>query len=325
MQILRFFRQAVFFILISCLCSFSLAKPIDNVNNDNDHYNTQFIKLIQSHGNKKITIVATIKPFYNLVASVISGVPNCDLRLLLSGNVSPHDYSLKLKDVKILAKADLIIWGGEQLEFFLNKLLQQPKFINKLITVVNIPKLKTLYLRNSRNLDEHVWLSPYNAKIIVASIEKSLINLDPANTKRYIINRKKFLIKLAATDLRVKNNLLSINKDKPYLVFHDAYQYFEDFYGLQAPIVISDNPSMPLSIKRMFDIHDVIIKNQVSCLFKEPQFNPKVLNSLYESPGLQQKLKIGILDPIGADEDIGPDGYFKLLNNLSISFCSCFN
>ena len=294
-------------------------------------YNIVVAKAIQGYSNfnlnssSDIRIVATIKPFYNLVAAVTKGVDNCKLILLLQGNVSPHDYSLKLNDVKLLAKADVIIWGGDQLEFFLSKLLQQPKFANKLITIQKEPKLKTLNFRNSKSLDEHVWLSPYNAKIIVMAVERFLTTIDPVNAKKYIINRKKFLIKLANMDARIKGNVLLMGKHKTYLVFHDAYQYFENFYGLQTPIVISDNPSMPLSIKRMFHIHDIIVKNQVNCLFKEPQFNAKILDSLIQSPNLNQNLKVGILDPLGKDEDMGPDGYFRLINNLAESFNSCFN
>jgi zinc transport system substrate-binding protein len=78
-----------------------------------------------------------------------------------------------------------------------------------------------------------------------------------------------------------------------------------------------------LHLKKL--ILKLILKNQVNCLFKEPQFNAKILDSLIQSPNLNQNLKVGILDPLGKDEDMGPDGYFRLINNLAESFNNCFN
>ena len=245
--------------------------------------------------------------------------------LLLKGNLSPHDYALKLSDVEVIRQANLIIWGGEDLEFFLTKLLKQPLLVNKLLTVQNLKKINKLSFRKSKYLDEHLWLSPDNAKIIVAAITQKLIAIDPVNAKQYLANKQQFLTKLSGTDSRIRAKFKSskINKQS-YVVFHDAYQYFEKFYGLKSPLVISDHPELPLSMHRMIHIHDLIIKHQVKCLFKEPQFNSKMLDFLLESTAkTTENLKLGTLDPLGSDQDLGPDGYFKLLNNLSDELCSC--
>ncbi len=273
---------------------------------------------------RNIRIVVTIKPLYNLVMAMVQGISTTNRPvLLLHGNVSPHDYNLKMSDIKLVAQADLIVWGGDQLEFFLTKLLKQQKFADKLLTVQDLRNLNNLTFRNKKYLDEHIWLSPKNAIVIVRSIEQTLAKLDPVNAKKYATNRKNFVIKLQGIDsgIRLKLKLLS---HRNYLVFHDAYQYFEKFYGLQAPIVITDNPAIPLSIQRMLVIHDLINNQGIKCVFKEPQFSSKVLDYLLKSKDLNAQLKVGILDPLGSDQDLGADGYFKLINNLAESFSSCF-
>lgn len=271
-----------------------------------------------------INILSTIKPLYNLVAAITKDVDNVTNSLLLQGNFSPHHYNLKFSDIKSLDNANLIIWVGKQLEFFLVKPLSQDEFNNKLLTIQDLPSLTKLNFRNSKYLDEHLWLYPDNAKIIVAAIEKKLSLLDPLNATKYSQNKKDFLIKLSEIDKKIKTKLNSFSSKK-YLVFHDAYQYFEKAYNLQQPIVMNNNPSNSLSFKRILFIHDLIINEDIHCLFKEPQFNSKALNSLLTSKDLNGKLEIGILDPLGSDQDLGANGYISLLNNLAKEFYSCFN
>ena len=271
-----------------------------------------------------INILSTIKPLYNLVAAITKDVDNVTNSLLLRGNFSPHHYNLKFSDIKSLDNANLIIWVGKQLEFFLVKPLSQDEFNNKLLTIQDLPSLTKLNFRNSKYLDEHLWLYPDNAKIIVAAIEKKLSLLDPINATKYSQNKKDFLIKLSEIDKKIKTKLNSFSSKK-YLVFHDAYQYFEKAYNLQQPIVMNNNPSNSLSFKRILFIHDLIINEDIHCLFKEPQFNSKALNSLLTSKDLNGKLEIGILDPLGSDQDLGANGYISLLNNLAKEFYSCFN
>ena len=303
---MNFCNKIIFFIIISLYSVGVAAKTTNN----SEHTNN-------------ILIVATIKPLYNLVAALTRETSVAKPILLLHGNVSPHDYNLRFSDVKLISQANLIVWGGDQLEFFLKKLLSQDKFTDKLLTVQDLPSLHKLTFRNSKYLDEHLWLSPYNAKIIIKAIEKQLSLLDPDNATKYAVNRRRFLTKLDKLDADIKAKL-KILRHKKYLVFHDAYQYFEKFYGLHSPIAITDNPANPLSIQRMLVMHDLIINQNVHCLFKEPQFSSKVLDSLLKSKDLNGRLKVGILDPLGSDEDLGGDGYFKLINNLATEFYNCF-
>ena len=304
---MKFFNKITFFIIISL---YSIGVVAKTTTNNAEHANN-------------ILIVATIKPLYNLVAALTRETSVAKPVLLLRGNASPHDYNLRFSDVKLISQANLIVWGGDQLEFFLKKLLNQDKFTDKLLTVQDLPSLNKLTFRNSQYLDEHLWLSPDNAKIIIKAIEKQLSLLDPNNSTKYAANRRSFLTKLDTLDADIRAKL-KILRHKKYLVFHDAYQYFEKFYGLHSPIAITDNPSIPLSIQRMLVIHDLIINQNVHCLFKEPQFSSKVLDSLLKSKDLNGRLKVGILDPLGSDEDLGGDGYFKLINNLATEFYNCF-
>ena len=239
--------------------------------------------------------------------------------LLLKVNVCPHDYALKLSDMEVIKKADLLIWNGENLECFLTKLLKQPGLAKKLLTVQSLPKINKLSFRNSKQLDPHLWLSPQNAKIILEAITEKLIEMDPENIKQYLLNKQYFFSQLSNKDIYIKNKLSKI-KQQNYLVFHDAYQYFERFYGLQPSLVISDHQEIPLNIQQMLAIDNLISKSKTVCLFKEPDFNPKILKNLLKT---HKNLQIGDLDPIGLKQDLGKDGYFKLLTNLADGLDSC--
>lgn len=260
-------------------------------------------------------VVATIKPFYNIALAAMQNTPNKPI-LLLKTNLCPHDYALKFSDMEVIKNSDLIIWGGEDLECFLTKLLKNNKNLTeKLITTLSLPKIKQLSLRDSRQLDPHIWLSPANAKVILIAIINKLIILDPENTKIYLSNKQNFLNQLSKIDLYIKNKLTNFRHTN-YLVFHDAYQYFEKFYDLSEPTVISHNPEMPLNIKQIQKINNIISKtNNMVCLFKEPDFNPRILKNLSHQ---HQNLKIINLDPIGSAGD-----YFALLTNLVDGIDEC--
>src|SRR5690606_17671334 len=112
---------------------------------------------------------------------------------------------------------------------------------------------------------------------------------------------------------------------KPYqntkfLVLHDAYQYFEKHYHLQSRGAIHIDPEIPLSAKRVQSLRQIIQQEKIHCLFGEPQFEVKILHQLSQ----QFNCQVGTLDPIGQDQDLGPDGYLKLQENLVNALLSCF-
>lgn len=284
-------------------------------------------------------IMVSIKPFYNLCAKVMESVG--EPQLLLQHNASPHDYHLKPSDVKLINSADLIIWGGPELEGYLQKPIEN-LLPNKNLNLAKIENLTLLPLRTSTNWEEddhnhnhhhnhdhshnhhaglydpHFWLDPNNAVIMAQSIAQELSKIDPKHAKIYQKNATNFAKQIQQQKPKWRTSLM-IAKDKPFIVFHDAYQYFDNFFGLKGVGSISLNPEIPPSAQRIQQIENLLKNEHVQCMFNEPQFSDKIIASLTAN----MHIYYGQLDPLGNDADLGPNGYFMLINNLVNSFVAC--
>ena len=164
--------------------------------------------------------------------------------------------------------------------------------------------------------DPHVWLDPMNAKIIVKEIENQLVKLDPDNASKYKVNSKKAQSEL---DNLAKNIKKDLKKDLRFVVFHDAYQYFENRFGIKVLGALTINPDILPGAEQLSEIREVIEHEKVNCLFSEPQFNPAIIKSIAKDT----KIKTGVLDPLGATLDKGKRMYTELLSNMYGSFKGC--
>jgi len=164
--------------------------------------------------------------------------------------------------------------------------------------------------------DPHVWLDSMNAKVIVKEITKQLVQLDSKNSATYKANSKKAL---ADIDKLTKNIKKDLSKDLRFVVFHDAYQYFEKRFGIQVLGALTVNTDVMPGAEQLSEIREVIEHEKVNCIFSEPQFNPSIIKSIAKDT----KVKTGILDPLGAKLDKGKNLYFDLLNNMASSFKGC--
>ena len=164
--------------------------------------------------------------------------------------------------------------------------------------------------------DPHVWLDPINAKVIIKEITNQLVQLDSKNSSIYKSNAKKALTDI---DKLVKDIKKELNKDLRFVVFHDAYQYFENRFDIQVLGALTVNTDVMPGAEQLSKIREVIEHEKVNCLFSEPQFNPAIIKSIAKDT----KIKTGILDPLGAKLDKGKNLYFDLLKNMSSSFKGC--
>jgi zinc transport system substrate-binding protein len=278
-------------------------------------------------------VVVTLKPIHALVSGVMQGVG--EPSLLLSGGESPHTYSLKPSQMKQLQQAQLIVWVGSAIESFLVKPLQTaPKEVRQL----SLLDVQGLHLHKARqggiwedehqhhaeaatdkaHLDQHIWLDPRNAQLIVQAVSEQLQQLDPTHSKLYVENASRLNARLDAFDKSLMQQL------KPFrtvalMVFHDAYQYFEERYGLNVVGAISISPENRPSAKRLHQLRERIQTAQVRCVFSEPQFEPSLITPLIENT----QVKRGVLDPNGMDLAVGSEAYFNLLMNLAKAVRTC--
>ncbi|MFD1744160.1 zinc ABC transporter substrate-binding protein [Rhizobium helianthi] len=171
---------------------------------------------------------------------------------------------------------------------------------------------------NHSRFDMHMWLDPHNAKAMVKEIEATLSASDSANAAAYKKNAEALIARIDQMDTDIATKLAPV-KDKPSVVFHDAYQYFERHYGLNVVGSITVSPETAPGAARLSEIQAKLKTLNAGCVFAEPQFQPKLIEVVTAGT----KAKSGTLDPEGATLKEGPDLYFQLMQGLSSSMADC--
>ena len=164
--------------------------------------------------------------------------------------------------------------------------------------------------------DSHIWLDPINAKEIVSIIADELSLIDPSNKSKYIENAKSTATQL---DNLIRETEKTLDKDISYVVFHDAYQYFEERFNVAASGALTLNTDVLPGARQIMNIQELIEDKNISCILSEPQFNPKIIETIAEDTNI----KTGVLDPLGATIPSGKDQYFLLIDDLAASLEKC--
>ena len=300
--------------------------------------------------NAEIKVVTSIKPIHSLASYLMDGVSKPGL--IVDGYASPHGFALKPSHAKMLQEANLIFWVGEDLENFLEKPLGAIAKKAEKIELMEIKGLQKLKFREKNIFDDHddhghdedghkeddhddhghdedgheghahgeydphIWLDPINAKVILNEMAEHLIENDKKNTSVYKSNLDKALKNVDKLIIEVMSEL---NKDIKFIVFHDAYQYFENRFNVSVLGAFTVNTDVMPGAKQLSEIREIIEHDKVSCVFSEPQFNPDIINAVAKD----MNIKTGVLDPLGATLDPGKDLYFDLIRNMSKSFKGC--
>ena len=295
----------------------------------------------------EISVVTSIKPLHSLTSYIMEGVGEPEL--IIDGVASPHNFQIKPSHAKMLQNADLVIWIGEDLESFLPTALKSIPKDAVVFELLDQSGLKKLKFREKNifeghddhghdehakkeddhddhghddhghghgSFDPHIWLDPANAKVIVKKITNQLSKIDKDNASKYKANSKKVIKDLDGLIKEVKNE---INKDASFVVFHDAYQYFEKRFGLSVIGALTVNPDVMPGAEQLSERREVIEHEKAKCIFSEPQFNPNIINSIASDTGV----KTGVLDPLGANIDKGKNMYFDLIKDMSNSLKDC--
>ena len=298
-------------------------------------------------------VVVSIKPIHSLVASVMKGV--AEPKLIVEGAASPHTYNMRPSNAAALQNADLIFWVGHGMEAFLEKPLEALGSKASVVTLEDAPGLTKLKFREGgvfepeaeeeghdhghshgaaqehadgeddgdhdhEGNDVHLWLDPMNAKAMAAEIEKQLVQADAEHAATYQKNAAELMGKLDALDAELKAELSPI-KDKPFIVFHDAYQYFEHRYGVKVAGSITVSPETMPGAERVKEIHQKVEDLGATCVFAEPQFEPKLVKVVTEG----SKAKSGVLDPEAGALKEGPELYFDMMRGLATSLNTCLS
>jgi zinc transport system substrate-binding protein len=281
-------------------------------------------------------VVASIKPVHALVAAVMgeAGTPD----LLVRGAASPHAYALRPSDARALEGADVVFWTGPGFELFLSEALESLAGKARVVALAEAPGLALLPLREGGafephdsgddhdhdhdhghgEADLHFWLDPQNASLTLPLIAAALSAADPANAAVYEANAVAEAGRLDALQAEVAAILAPV-REKPFIVFHDAYQYFEARFGLAAAGSLTVSPEAMPGAARIAALRRKVIETGAACVFAEPQFSPAIIGAVIEGTGA----KTGTLDPEGATLAEGPGLYADLLLGLARGFAEC--
>ena len=284
-------------------------------------------------------VAASIKPIHSLVSSVMEGVA---VPLLLVEAGSPHTYSLKPSQAKYLQEADAIFWVAHDVETVLEKPLDS---IPKNTVVVELGETEGLVELSFREgglfdshghddhddhaknddhghseHDPHFWLDPLNAKVMVREIQSQLSSMDPVNAARYESNAKKTEARLDELVTEIEAELAGL-QGREFITFHDAYQYFESRFGVRAIGTITVSPEVMPGAKRLKELRAKIKKSKATCVFSEPQFEPKVVEVITSGTSA----RTGVLDPLGVELKPGPDLYPTLIKQMAKALKACLS
>lgn len=279
-------------------------------------------------------VVATIKPIHALVAAVMGdlGQPT----LIVKGAASPHTYSLKPSEAGAIEAADIVFWTGHGLEVFLEESLDTLAPDATKIELSEAPGITLLPVREGgmfeahadeeeshdehEEMDMHVFLDPENARAMVAEIARALAAADPEHAATYAANAQAETAALAALSADLTARLAPI-KDKPFVVFHDAYQYFAARFGLNVAGSITVSPETMPGADRIAQVRDKLKTLATACVFAEPKFDPRIVDVLVEGTPAHT----GTLDPEGANLAEGKDLYAALLTAMVDSLVECLS
>ncbi len=289
--------------------------------------------LVATPVHAKVPRVATdIPPVHSLVSQVMGelGTP----KLIIPPGTSPHGYAMRPSEARALQAADVVFWMGRDLTAWFDRAIQA---LAANATTVALSESKDLIrhpYRTAKNfdththdegegdatakIDPHLWLDPDNALIFLDVIATTLARLDASHADTYLTNAAQAKAALEALKLEL-NTIVQPIRGRPFIVFHDAYHYFEHRFDVEAAGSMSIGDASSPGPARIAAIRGKVQTLGATCVFSEPQFEPKIIATVIEKTAARS----GTLDPVGATLKPGPNQYSQLLRHLAHGLLTC--
>ena len=290
-------------------------------------------------------VAADIAPVHSLVSRVMEGVGAP--KLVIKSGASPHDYRLRPSEAKALQDADLVFWMGEELTPWMNGALETLASKASITTLLDQEGVTLHDFRESALFeahdhddhddhdddkdhkdhkdhddhgghDPHAWLSPENAKLWLNIIASKLSVADPQNAASYFMNAAAGQAEMEEMIVEVNVMLKPVQGGK-FVVFHDAYQYFENDFDFYASGAISLGDSSDPSPARIQKVQKRIRDEGIQCVLAEPQFNEGLVVTVMEG----SEATASVIDPLGAELNTGPNLYTQLIKNMAKTLRDC--
>lgn len=301
-------------------------------------------------------VAVDVAPVHSLVARIMEGVGAP--ALILQPGASPHEYSLRPSEAAALQEADLVFWVGEDLTPWMKDAIETLANDAAVTTLLETDGTTLLAFREGTLFEEHddhghddhdhedhagddehghddhgdkddaghdhgaydphAWLSPKNAGTWLNTIAAQLSATDPGNASVYFANAAAARGELDSVSAEV-NATLDAKRGGNFIVFHDAYQYFENDFDFPAAGAISLSDATDPSPARITEIQQRIRDEGVDCVLAEPQFNPGLVSTVLDGT----EAETAVIDPIGVNLEPGPTLYPQLIRNMAKTLADC--
>ena len=290
----------------------------------------------------KLTVLSSIKPVQAMV-SAIAG-EHVLTHQLIPDFASPHNYTFKPSDMRQIESADVIFRIDEHFEVVLNSAFEDLKNHSKVISLAENPAIRLLRTTEEHKhsehdeehseeqhetADMHIFTSPKNAMVMAKVIADTLSNLEPKNAESYQRNLQRFKDKVTKVSNKIRLELEPV-KNKPYVVFHNSWQYFGRYFGLQSPTVVDFQENVTAGGRTVKNIRNEIISKNIRCIFKEPSTPQSRVNVLTEnlSDDISSKqngngIKNVEIDVLGRNIQINQDSYVTWLSYMGEQVKQC--
>jgi len=268
---------------------------------------------LSSSAATEVNIVTTIRPLQLIAEAVVRDLGT--VTAIVNPQQSPHYYTMAPSDRFALEEASLLVWIGPEFETYLSKFIDgQDK---PLITFLELSEL-TLHRMSPTQVDPHLWLNTGNALLLAQAIAEQAIAIDSANASSYRQNLSDFRTKLQELNHNIDSRL-GFTPQKPYAVYHNAYQYFEKQFGIAHAVTLLTDTAVQPGVQELLTARNRIRDVAPHCLFNEPDSNPALTQTILAG----HQMQIITLDLLGYKLTSEYDGYFELLENMAADFAGC--
>ncbi len=278
---------------------------------------------------QKLQIITTIKPIQAIVAAISNDY--VDSFQLIPDYASPHGYNFKPSDIRKVKNADVIFRIDEHMEVMLNPAFENLSAKTELVSLAEVEGVNLLSVSNTSKLEEddhhyhgnidfHIWTSPQNTLAMANSIAKILVKLDPVNESYYQQNLESFSHKLKLVSAEI-SKALATEQNKPYIVFHDSWQYFAEAFNLKKPFVMSMHEGFAPGAKKISEIRDKISTDNIGCIFTSPNIKLAQIKPIIE----KLQLKTIEIDVLARKFDLNQDTYVNWLKNMGQQVSACLS
>ncbi len=240
----------------------------------------------------EINISVSIPPYADFVKQIVGN--RAKVNTLIPPGTNAHSFEPTPKQLKSVLDANIYFRVGE--DFKLENILID-KLKSNIEKIVDCSNGIEIINRNP-----HFWLSPINVKIITKTIADSLSHFYPHHKNYFFNNRTRFIKQIDSAD-QIMKDILKNKSDKSLFVYHPAWRYFADYYGLEE-IAIEKDGKHPKA-NDLKDFLEIAKSKGANCIFFDPHFDDSSVSTVANS----LNLKIDSINPL-------PENYVQNLIDI---------